>query len=206
MNHVDIDFLPPDWRAHRAQRRTALSRMGVLIAAAGAVALAQALVTHHRFELDRELTAVDAEHSNARGRIAAVEELDQRKQELASRLDLLKDALKRTRGAELVGAVGRSTPAGVTLDFVEFRVSDVSGELAVDLTVKGTSTSHDLATELNRRLGAEPIFNTVRLVSSENTSTPEVKEFVITATAPGLLREPPAALAAARDTPPDGKR
>lgn len=196
MSGLDVDFLPPSWRAKREVRRSLLSKVGIFATVTLVIAGAQVWLVHQRLELDRLLRDVELEHIRARSRITEVEELDRRKNDLAARLDLLKDVLKRARGAEVVAAAGRSaSPRGIALDAIEFHVSEASGSPELELTVKGTCKSHDEAVAFTDSLGQSFALTAARLVSSEETIEPGTKEFVVTAKAPGLLAEPPADLA-----------
>ncbi len=190
MSEIDVDFLPPSWRARRAQRRTIVSRVGASSLILLTIAATQGFVAHRSRQLDVELAGVAAEHSHASEKIAKVEELDHRRLELAGKLELLKDVLKRARGAELIGAIGRAAPQNVAFDLVEFHVNDLKGTPAIELTVQGTCLFHDEASLLAENLRADPSFSAARLVYSQEGAIPGLKEFVITGLAPGLLDEP----------------
>lgn len=199
MSGFDVDFLPPSWRAKREVRRSFLSRVGIFAILLVVIAGAQAWLVHQRLELDRQLQSVEIEHSRARNRIAEVEELDRRKNELAARLELLKDVLKRARGAEVVASAGRAAAArNVTLDTIKFGVvTEASGMPELELTITGTSVSHDEAVAFTDVLSSSFALDSARLVRSEETANPGLKEFVVTARASGLLRDPPSDLARA---------
>jgi len=189
---IDIDFLPPEWRARRAKRRSMLSRLGVTSILLVAIAAAQIWLVQRDIALADEMRSVDTEHARARSRIGEVEELDRRKGDLAQRLDLLKDVLKRARGAEIVAAIGRSAPDSVVLEFIDFHVNDeLNGTPAIELNIRGTCTAHESAVHFADTLALEPAIASARLVSSQATAVAGTKEFVITGLAPGLLRTPP---------------
>lgn len=192
MSALDVDFLPPSWRARREVRRSFLSRVGAFTVVLLLIAGAQTWIVHQRLELDRKLQEVEIEHARARNRIAEVEELDRKKNELATRLDLLKDVLKRARGAEVVAAAGRAaSPRGLALDSIKFVVTEGDGVPELEMTVSGTCLSHDEAVAFTDALAQSGALDSARLVHSEETSVPELKEFVVTARATGLLEVPP---------------
>jgi Tfp pilus assembly protein PilN len=192
MSALDVDFLPPSWRARREVRRSFLSRVGAFTVVLLLIAGAQTWIVHQRLELDRKLQEVEIEHARARNRIAEVEELDRKKNELATRLDLLKDVLKRARGAEVVAAAGRAaSPRGLALDSIKFVVTEGDGVPELEMTVSGTCLSHDEAVAFTDALAQSGALDSARLVHSEETAVPELKEFVVTAHATGLLEAPP---------------
>jgi Tfp pilus assembly protein PilN len=196
MTGCEVDFLPPSWRARRARRRTLLSRLGLVATVLISIAAVQVAIVHQRLTLDRKLADVQIEHTRARGRIAEVDELARKKDELALRLELLMDVLKRARGADVIAAVARSAPESVALDTVRFHVSESTGQPEIELNITGTSPSHDVSDSFRNSLSRAHGFSRADLGFSQDAAQPGLKEFVITARAPGLLETPPSVAAA----------
>jgi Tfp pilus assembly protein PilN len=190
---IDVDFLPPGWRARRARRRAIASRAGVAVALLVALTCAEAALLYRRSGLAERLADVQARFDAARGRIGEVEELDRKKQELTSRLAVLGDVLRRTRGAVLVSTVTAAAPEGVVLHKLDYQVDDVEGVPSAQLSIHGTCATHvdvaDFFDALDQARGLEQ----VRMVYSEEKDLKGDKEFVLVARAPGELDAPFAA-------------
>jgi Tfp pilus assembly protein PilN len=175
MSACQVDFLPPSWRARRAQRRTIWSRLGAIALVLIAIATSQISLVHQKMALDRELAEIETEHARARGRIAEVEELARKKDELAARLELLKDVLKRARGADVIAAVARSAPEGVGLDTIKFHVGESSGAPEIELNITGTSPSHESSDRFATALRKSTALSRADLGFSQEAAQPGIK-------------------------------
>lgn len=188
-----VNFLPPGYTARRVRRRMWLTRGTIMLLLFLGLASTSWVVENKRRSLRRQLDVVELTYEDARNRIAQVEQLDRKKQDLERRLSVLADVLKRARGSLVLESIASAVPEHVALTKVEFRMQGGGSAPAVEITVEGRCADHLEVVAFQERLNAEPLMEDVRIVLSEDADAEqETKKFVLTARAKGLLASPPA--------------
>jgi len=190
MNDCAVDFLPPDYRERRSRKRIWIIRGSLAVALVLSMAAGSIGLEGRKSSLEQRLSAVMATHDTARARIAQVEELDRRKEELSRRLSVLEDVLARARGSLVLEAIGRSCGEQLRFTEVDVRVNSQGLEPTVELTISGLCASDGEVAALLEALRNEPLVGSARMVFSEDAgpSTTE-KKFVISARSPARLSE-----------------
>lgn len=183
-----VDFLPPAFRERRLRRRAWATRAvlsGVLVLIAGGASFA---VGRQSDRMAARLEETRRKYDLARGRIAQVEQLDRKKQELSQRLEVLKDVLARARGARTVAALGVACPDEVVLEKVAVRVDESGVRPHVELTIEGRAERVDAVMNLIDRLEEVLEPEWVHLVESADLATRDaLKAFIVIARLPGLV-------------------
>jgi Tfp pilus assembly protein PilN len=198
VNAVAVDFLPPDYRDRRLRRRAWVTYGTVAVVLLLAMVFAWYGVDRRRGALSVELEAARSAHDRSKNRIAQVEQLDLKKDELSQRLSVLRDVLARTRGALVLNAVAASAPESTLITRIDLRVSEAGDVPRIEITIEGRCSDHLDVANLLRALDAQPLLSDVRMVLSEEIDAFTAgKKFVVTARSPALLSEPPEAGAGA---------
>jgi Tfp pilus assembly protein PilN len=188
---VAVDFLPPDYRDRRSRRRASVTYVSVVAVLALAMAFAWYGVDRRRGTLATELEGARSAYDQVKTRIAQVEQLDMKKDELARRLSVLRDVLARTRGALVLNAVAASAPESTLITRIDMRVSESGDVPRIEITIEGRCSDHLDVANLLRALEAQPLLTDVRMVLSEDVDSRGTgKKFVVTARSPALLERP----------------
>jgi Tfp pilus assembly protein PilN len=131
---------------------------------------------------------VEARHAELTNRIAQVETLTQKKDDLSRRLSVLKEILVRARGGRVLESVGASCPASTLLTKVDVRLNSTGPVPVIDLTIEGRCPDDESVANLLDALQSKPLLSEVQLVLSENLdAVRSEKKFVVTAQSPGQL-------------------
>lgn len=190
MIQAQIDFLPPNFREKRSRRRVWIVRGTLTVAVLCGMVGALIATNRKASSLDVRLAAIDRQREQARSRIAQVEQLTRRKEELSRRLGVLKDVLARARGALIFEAVGASCTETTHLSKFSMRIDTAKTQPEVAVTIEGRCPGHMDVANLQSRLGRDPLLGDVNVVLSEKADSGDSKiKFVMTARSPGLITE-----------------
>lgn len=188
MAECQVDFLPPSYKERRSRRRTWLVRGGVVLILAVAMSGASFAVHRKSERLGGELDTISSERDRTRNRIAQVEQLDKKKQELARRLGVLEEILSRARGSLVLDSVSRSCGESVMLNKVNLRLDTKEARPFVQISIEGFCSDHLDVANLQGSLADELLLHDVNVVLSEKVSTSDQRiKFVVTARSPGEL-------------------
>ena len=190
MSYQQIDFLPADYRERRSRRKLWAFRGLLILVLASGMTWAGLAVNRKSSRLEQKLQSVEQQREQSRSRIAQVEQLSRKKEELSRRLGVLRDVLARARGALVFEAVGRSCSETTHLTHVSLRTDTSGTGPVVALTIEGRCPDHIDVANLQSRLSAEPMLNEVNVVLSEKATANDSRiKFVLTARSPGLISE-----------------
>lgn len=190
MSIHDIDFLPPHFRDRRNRRKIWLLRSALILVLAAGMVWSSLNVSRKGERLELQLGSVERQREQSRSRIAQVEQLSRKKEELSRRLGVLRDVLARARGALVFEAVGRSCTKSTHLTHVSLRTDTSGTGPEVALTIEGRCPDHIDVANLQSRLSAEPMLGDVSVVLSEKAAANDSRiKFVMTARSPGLISE-----------------
>ncbi len=188
MGTCAVDFLPPEFRERRIRRRQWIERVVMAGVVVTAMLAATMVISRKRSRIDVTLEAVEARYADLKSRIAQVETLTRKKDDLSRRLTVLKDILVRARGGRVLEAIGASCTNATLLTKVDVRMNSTGATPVIDLTIEGRCPDDENVANFLDALEAKPLLAAVNLVLSENVDAiRSEKKFVVTAQSPGLL-------------------
>lgn len=182
-----VDFLPPDFRRKRQLRR--MRRRMVMMALTCGLALSAHTwsAARNRRELSTRLNGVLERYQAALGRVAEVEHLETRREDLTRKLAVLREVLERTRGADVLAVVSDTCPPSTRVGKLDLRVRDNETQPQIDVVLEGTCPDHADVAEFMRSLEHTALVTEVDMVRSEMVDAHRSdKRFVIKAQVCGL--------------------
>lgn len=186
-----VDFLPPDYRDHRARRRTRLAALGLAGMLALGLCTATLALKDKQRTLATELAAVRAEFERSRSRIAEVDHLEQNKLMLEQRMLVLKDVLARARGGAQLRAIVNACPRGIALNKVVIQRDEAGVKPEFAIAIEGLGTDQPTVYAFLGSLQDDELLSRVLLEKCENVADGDThQQFTIVARAAGAAKEP----------------
>ncbi len=183
-----VDFLPPEYHALRRRRRLLATRGGVAVVLLLGMVVASFAAAARERALERELDQILSKYELARDRIRQMQELDNKRNELSRRMDVLSDVLRRTRASVMLDAVAKASPPSVCLTKVECHQRDNAASPEIEITIEGRCLENEDVSKLVKALSANPLMSDVAPIFTEDEdATRTAKKFLVSARAPGLV-------------------
>lgn len=162
MSDAFVDFLPAFWRERRGRRKLWLARALAALVVIGGVS-GHAVLESRALGRERErLLDTDRRFRLAVGRISEVTQLEDKRDQLAARLAVLRDVLARVRGGDVVQAVGRACTASAKLERLGLRL-DEGGDPVMEVSLEGTCPDTFEVTALIGAMEEDDLLSSVRM-------------------------------------------
>lgn len=185
MSDAFADFLPSYWRERRGRRRFWLARGALLLSVVTLLAALGYFDQNARNAVRARVADGERRYQLAVGRIAEVEQLEQKKAQLTERLSALSGVFAHVRGANVVHAVGNACTPSVSLTRLELGYrAESGGGRVMTVSLEGVCPDTREGTVFERLLQADPHLSSARMVRTDpiDAYRPD-KSFLITAVA-----------------------